>query len=167
MRFDELSTCFEQLEAVTGRLEMYRLLGELFHRANPDETAEIAYLCEARLLPAFANLEMGMGERMAAASIAAATGKLPQKIDAIYQRFGDLGLVVEKLLPPKRSSNLSVSAVYAALLEIAHTNGAGSVEKKVSAARLVDHTHIAAESSLPRTFRCRPFASRDRRSDNH
>ncbi|MCI0337719.1 MAG: hypothetical protein L0226_09090 [Acidobacteria bacterium] len=64
MRFDELSTYFERLEAVTGRLEMYHLLGELFHRANPDEAAEIAYLCEARLLPPFANLEMGMGERM-------------------------------------------------------------------------------------------------------
>ncbi len=34
-----------------------------------NEAAKIAYLCEARLLPAFANLEMGMGERMAAAAI--------------------------------------------------------------------------------------------------
>jgi DNA ligase 1 len=131
MRFDEMSTYFERLEATSGRLEMYRLLGELFHRVDPDEAAEVAYLSEARLLPAFENLEVGMGERMVAAAIAAATDKPPQKINALYQKLGDLGLVAEKLLPAKRSSTLTVSAVYTAMLEIARTSGSGSVEKKV------------------------------------
>jgi DNA ligase-1 len=131
MSFDDLSAYFERLEAAAGRLEMYRLLGELFYKANPDEAAEIAYLCEARLLPASANPEVGVGERMAAASIAVATGKAPQKINSLYRRLGDLGLVAEELLPSRRTSNLTVSAVYAALLEIARTSGAGSVGKKV------------------------------------
>lgn len=72
-----------------------------------------------------------MGERMAAAAIAAATGKTPQKINALYQRLGDLGLVAEELLPARRTSKLTVSEVYAALLEIARTSGAGSVGKKI------------------------------------
>jgi DNA ligase-1 len=130
MSFDEMSAYFERLETAARRLEMYRLLGELFNKANPDESAEIAYLCEARLLPAFANPEMGMGERMAAAAIAAATGETPQKINTLYHRLGDLGLVAEELLPSRRTSKLTVSAVYAALLEIARTSGAGSVGKK-------------------------------------
>jgi hypothetical protein len=40
MSFDELTAYFERLEAAAGRLGMYRLLGELFYKANPDEAAE-------------------------------------------------------------------------------------------------------------------------------
>jgi DNA ligase-1 len=131
IRFDELTAYFERLEATTGRLEMYQLLSELFNQANPDEVAEIAYLCEARLLPSFAGLELGMGERMVASAIAIATDKTPQKVNTLYKQLGDLGLVAHNLLPPKRRSTLTVSEVYSALLDIGRTSGAGSVEKKV------------------------------------
>jgi DNA ligase-1 len=131
MRFDELTAYFEQMEATAGRLEMYRLLGQLFNQANPDEMAKIAYLCEARLLPSFAGLEVGLGERMVASAIAMAADKTPQKINALYKQLGDLGLVACNLLPPKRRSTLTVSEVYSALLAIARTSGAGSIEKKV------------------------------------
>jgi DNA ligase-1 len=130
MRFDELATYFEQLEATTGRLKMYRLLGELFSQAAADEIALVAYLCEARLGPAFAGIQIGMGERMVASAIQAATDKPPSQIDQLYQQLGDLGLVAQHLLPKRGRSKLTVSEVYAALLEIAQMSGSGSLEKK-------------------------------------
>lgn len=132
MRFDDLTTYFEQLEETRGRLKMYDLPGELFSKANAAEIADIAYLLEARLGPAFAGVQIGMGERMVASAIREATRKSQQQINKLYKKRGDLGLVAQALLPKKRESRLTVSKVHSALLEIARTGGAGSIEKKTA-----------------------------------
>src|SRR5262245_29498305 len=131
MRFDELTKYFERLEATRGRLEMYRLLGELFSQAGADEIPQIAYLLEARLGPPFAAVNIGMGEKMVAAAIRAATKESKQKIDNLYKKLGDLGLVAQSLASKSKRGKLTVSEVYSALLEIARTSGKGSVEKKI------------------------------------
>jgi DNA ligase 1 len=136
MRFDELTKYFERLEAVSGRLKMYNLLGELFSQAGKDEVAEIAYLLEARLGPPFAAVNIGMGERMVAAAVAAATKKSEAAVSKLYKELGDLGLVAQRLTPKNRRGKLTVSEVYSSLLEIARTSGRGSAEKKVR--RLAD-----------------------------
>ena len=109
---------------------MYRLLGELFRKADPDETSEIAYLCEGRLLPAFEGIETGMGERTIAAAITVATGHTDEEVAGASRELGDLGLAVERLLAPTRKSRLTVSDVYESLLKIARTSGRGSSEAK-------------------------------------
>jgi DNA ligase-1 len=136
MRFDELTKYFERLEAARGRLKMYKLLGELFSRAGKDEVAEIAYLLEARSGPPFAAVNIGMGERMVAAAVAAATKKSEAAVLKLYKELGDLGLVAQRLTPKNRRGKLTVSEVYSSLLEIARTSGRGSAEKKVK--RLAD-----------------------------
>src|SRR5262247_3199522 len=131
MRFDELTKYFEQLETASGRLKMYNLLGELFSRAGEDEVTEIAYLLEARLGPPFEAVNIGMGERMVAAAVGAATKESARKIGKLYKELGDLGLVAQSLTPKKRRGKLTVSEVYSSMLEIARTSGRGSAEKKV------------------------------------
>ena len=131
MRFDELAKYFERLEATSGRLNMYRLLGALFSQAGADEIAEIAYLLEARLGPPFASVNIGMGERMVAAAINVATKEPEGKINKLYKKLGDLGLVARSMAPKNKRGKLTVSEVYSALLEIARTSGKGSVEKKI------------------------------------
>lgn len=136
MRFDDLTKYFERLEAAQGRLKMYKLLGELLSRAGEHEVAEIAYLLEARLGPPFAAVNIGMGERMVAAAVAAATKKSEAAVSKLYKELGDLGLVAQSLTPKNRRGRLTVSEVYSSLLEIARTGGRGSAEKKVK--RLAD-----------------------------
>src|SRR5882672_4070307 len=132
MRFDDLTKYFEQLEAASGRLKMYNLLGELFSQAGEDEVAEIAYLLEARLGPPFAAVNIGMGEKMVAAAVGAAAKKSQREVDKLYKKLGDLGLVARSLTPKNRRGKLTVSEVYASLIEIARTSGRGSAEKKVA-----------------------------------
>jgi DNA ligase 1 len=136
MRFDDLTKYFERLEAAGGRLKMYNLLGELFSQAGEDEVAEIAYLLEASLGPPFAAVNIGMGERMVAAAVGAAAKESEREVSKLYKKIGDLGLVARSLTPKNRRGKLTVSEVYASLLEIARTSGSGSAEKKV--ARLAD-----------------------------
>src|SRR5205085_11509804 len=86
---------------------------------------------EAQLAPAFAGVQIGMGERLVAAAIAQATGQPEAQVNKLYKKQGDLGLIAEALVPAKPQSRLTVAKVHEALLDIARTSGAGSTEKKV------------------------------------
>ena len=130
MRFQDFTEYLESLENTSGRIEMYRLLGALFQKADAEETRQIAYLCEGRLLPAFAGVETGMGERTIAAAIVSAAKRSEAEVALASQKLGDLGLVIESLLPKAKRSRLTVSDVYEALLRIARTSGKGSAESK-------------------------------------
>jgi DNA ligase-1 len=132
MRFDVLTDYFEKLEATTERLEMYRLLGELFSKSNATDTREVAYLCQARLLPPFTGVELGIGERMVASAVAVATGSTQPRVSKLYKKIGDLGLVAETLSIRNKRSVLTVSVVYSAMLAIARTSGEGSFDKKIN-----------------------------------
>ena len=129
MLFDSLADYFERIEATGERIILYQLISELLDHASANELPKIAYLCEARLAPAFASLEMGMGERLVAESVAIATKKTPRQTNRAYKQLGDLGFVAENLLP-QRISRLTISQVHEGLLEIAKTSGPGSIERK-------------------------------------
>ncbi|HJQ27385.1 MAG TPA: ATP-dependent DNA ligase [Blastocatellia bacterium] len=131
MRFDELANYLEKLETASGRATMYDLLGALYEQAATAELAPIAYLMEAQLAPAFAGVQIGMGERMVANAIAEAAGKSAEQVNKLSKKQGDLGLVAEALLPARPRSRLTVLQAYERLLDIAQTSGSGSTEKKI------------------------------------
>ena len=131
MKFSRLVDYLSQLEATSKRLEMTRVLGELFKEADADEIESIVYLSQERLGPAFEGIEFGIGEALASTAIAQATGKPREQIREAYKTKGDYGDVAEELLP-KRSKGLDVATVFGRLKEIATTSGEGTVEKKVT-----------------------------------
>ncbi|HEX8634271.1 MAG TPA: ATP-dependent DNA ligase [Pyrinomonadaceae bacterium] len=130
MFFKVFAKYLEALENTSGRIEMYRLLGDLFQKADAEETAQLAYLCEGRLLPAFAGVETGMGEITIAAAIAAASKRTVEEVTLASHESGDLGLVAESLSSKTRRGRLAVSDVYESLLRLARTSGKGSGELK-------------------------------------
>jgi DNA ligase-1 len=130
MLFDTLSDYFERIAKTGERLELYRLIAELLDRAGTAELPTIAYLFEARLALAFAGVQMEMGERLVAQSIAIATNKTVRQINRAYKEVGDLGVVAEKLLPIK-TSRLTVNQALNSLIQIAQTSGPGSIERKI------------------------------------
>lgn len=131
MKFSELVSYLARLEATSKRLEMTRILGDLFRAATAEDIAPIVYLTQERLGPAFEPIEFGIGEALAAAALAQATGMSREEIKKLYKQKGDYGDVAQELLP-KRSKGLTVAEVFARLKEIATTSGEGAVEKKVS-----------------------------------
>ncbi len=112
MKFSKLVDYLAQLEATSKRLEMTRILGELFQEAATDEIAPIIYLTQERLAPNFEAIEFGIGEALAAAALAQATDKPREEIRTLYKEKGDYGNVAEELLP-KKGKGLDVTAVYA------------------------------------------------------
>jgi len=131
MLFHELIGFFESLERSSGRLRMYSVIGDLFRRATAPEIAIIAYLCEGGLLPPWAGLETGIGEQTAIQAISAAAGQSVTQVRRRYRKTGDLGTIVEQLLPAVRDTALTVAGVYKEMREIALTAGSGSAAKKI------------------------------------
>ena len=130
MLFEKLADYFQRIEATGERLVLYKLIAELLGKASANELPKRAYLCEARLAPAFVGLEMGMGEQLITESVALATKMSSRQINRAYRQLGDLGVVAEKLLP-QRISRLTISQAHENLLKIAKTSGPGSIDQKI------------------------------------
>lgn len=131
MKFSLLVDSLAQLEATSKRLEMTRILGDLFKNADADDMAAIVYLSQERLAPNYEAIEFGMGEALIAQSVAQATNTPLADVKKLYKDVGDYGTVVEQLSKAK-SRNLQVEVVFERLREIATTSGEGTVEKRVS-----------------------------------
>ena len=140
MTFPFLAQYFEKLEQTSSRLSLIDILSELFNQTEASEIARVCYLIQGRVAPFFEPLEIGMSEKLVAASIARAFGIQKEEVLKEYGRVGDLGKVAEKLKTQMsklktitQNSNLSVTEVFNILKEIAKTQGEGTVEKKITA----------------------------------
>ncbi|MBN3302901.1 DNLI1 ligase, partial [Amia calva] len=129
---------FEKIEEESARLRIIEMLANLFRSIialSPADLLPCLYLCLNRLGPAFAGLELGVGETVLMKAVAQATGRQLDKIKAEAQEKGDLGLVAESsrsnqrmmFTPPK----LTAVGVFNKLTEIAKMTGNASMNKKI------------------------------------
>ncbi len=130
MKFSKLVDYFERLEATAKRLEMFDILSELFKEATSEDIDEIIYLSQGQLLPPFHGLEIGMSEKLLIRAISNAANIQIKKVEDSFKRTGDMGKTVDDLIKGK-GQHLTVKKVYEELMDVAHTAGAGSVEKKI------------------------------------
>jgi DNA ligase-1 len=130
MKFSELVSYFERLEATSKRLEMFDILAELFRHAQAREVDKIIYLSQGQLVPSFQGLEMGMSEKLLGRALTEGTQHEPKYVSALFRLAGDYGNVAEQLTP-EREGVLKIGEVYDQFLQIAQTTGEGSVEKKI------------------------------------
>ncbi len=137
MLFSKVAEYFERIEATTKRLEMLKLLAELFREANKDEIAPLVYFCQENIAPPFAGLELGIAEKMAEKAIAHAYGIKQAEVEKLYKELGDLGSVAEKLRAKRKivtllaMKPLELREVYNTFMKIAKTSGEGSVDRKI------------------------------------
>lgn len=130
MKFSELVKYLAELEATSKRLEMTRILGDLFKHADADDISAIVYLTQERLAPNYEAIEFGMGEALIAQAVAQATNTPLADVKRAYKEKGDYGTIAEELSKSK-SKKLQVLDVFEKLREIATTSGEGTVEKRV------------------------------------
>ncbi len=140
MTFQKLSTYFEKLEETASRLALIDILADLFKASSKDEIEKIIYLTQGRIAPFFEATEIGMAEKTVAEAMALAYGSTKEDVLKLYQKLGDMGLVVAQLsskFNPSaslrarvQSSKFTVNDVFNVLTKIAHTSGEGTVEKR-------------------------------------
>src|SRR6185437_12615523 len=98
MKFSSLATYFEKLETTSSRLELIQILSDLFKTSDDaQEISEICFLVQGRIAPFYEPIEIGMADKMVAASIAQAYGSEKEKVWENYQKVGDMGEVAQQL----------------------------------------------------------------------
>jgi DNA ligase 1 len=151
--FLRVARSFAELEKTRSRLEMVRILADLFQELKADEIQPAVYLLQGRLGPSYDAPDFGISEKLTNRVIVQSFGKRPDEIERLYRKLGDHGLVAEQLLArtslkartttnlkgrstksggTRLQPGLTVQQVYDELMALARASGAGSVEKKVS-----------------------------------
>jgi DNA ligase 1 len=135
VRYEIVAEAYRDLEAASARLELIDRLASLV-RETPDELLpRVALLCEGKIAPDFAGVEIGLAEKLAARSVAMAAGSTAEEVLSSARKVGDLGLAAETVLAakdPSRRPSLEVGKVFDTFHEIAVLEGSGSQGGKVS-----------------------------------
>lgn len=135
MTFSELAKYLERLEATPSRLEITRILAELFKKADVEEIDKTVYLVLGTLAPNYKGIVFNMADKLVIQAIAKAYRQELQDVVREYKKTGDLGnsasFLAENSKLKVQSSKLSVVEIYRELLEIAQDEGGGSVERKI------------------------------------
>lgn len=153
MKFSELASYFEKLEAISSRIELTNILSELFKHVSANEVDKVAYLLQGRVVPFFEPIEMGMADKMVEQALAQAYGVSREEVKKLAVQTGDMGLVAEQLSSKFKvqSSKLDITNVFDGLYKIATTGGEGSVEKKVTTlAEMLSHLDSKSAKHLVR-----------------
>jgi DNA ligase-1 len=136
MDYAEVASKYAELEAMSGRNEITRVLADLLKSTPEDELASLAYMTQGKLRPDYEGVELGLAEKLALRALASAAGLSQDKVYAAYVKHGDIGTAAEELMASKNqgtlfSEGLTLRRVYDTLLRIARQSGSGSMETKL------------------------------------
>lgn len=130
MKFSKLAIYLEKLEKTPGRLEITRILSELFKTSTSSEIDKVVYLSLGILAPNYEGVILNLAEKMMLRTLASAYQKDLADVLGQYKKVGDIGKVAESLAK-NTNKDLTVTEVFEKLIDIAKDNGGGSVERKI------------------------------------
>jgi len=129
MQFSEFAIYLEKLEKTSSRLEITKILTDLFKETDSNEIDKVVYLSLGILAPNYEGVLLNLAERMMIRVVAKAFNTPEEKVLLNYKKEGDIGNVAQKL--SNKSGNFSVTDVYERLLLIAKDGGEGSADRKI------------------------------------
>jgi DNA ligase 1 len=136
LNYSEVAEKYAELESISGRNEMTRVLADLLLKTPKSELPILVYLTQGKLRPDYEGVELGLAEKLALRAISTASGVPPDKVYSTYVRHGDIGSAAQELLTTKNqgtlfSEGLTLKRVYDTLLRIAAQSGSGSIDNKL------------------------------------
>jgi len=132
MKFVQVAEVFNQIEKVSSRLEITRLLADLLKKASPSEAKIICYLSLGRLNPPYIGTQFQVAEKNFIKVVAQLLQMSEKDVKHQAKRYGDIGSMLE-LGSWKTEDELTVSQLYNELLHIEHISGTGAQEQKITA----------------------------------
>lgn len=120
----------DRLEKTSSRLEITKILGDLFKTSTSSEIDKVIYLSLGILAPNYEGVLLNLAERMMIRVLAKAYNLSEEKVQSEYKKSGDVGSTAQKLAAGKGSEK-SVTDVYEKLIEIAADSGGGSQDRKI------------------------------------
>lgn len=133
MKLSQLTEYFEKLEGTSSRLEITKILSELFTHLKAEELEKTAYLLQGRVTPLFVKADFNMAEKMIVKGLSSAFNIDSAELEKEVKKNGDLGTTIEHIRKTHKTmeeKDLTVLEAFAELEKITQTNGPGSQETK-------------------------------------
>jgi len=134
MTFKTLASYITRIELLSSRLEITKILAELFSKLSPEEFEKTVYLILGRLTPTYKTVNFQMAEKMVIRAVAKAFQIDKTEFVRRYEVVGDIGEVVHKIKLENKSflsRDIEIIEVYERLLTMAQLGGPGSQEEKI------------------------------------
>jgi len=133
MLFSDLASYLERLEKTSSRIEITKILAELFKKTPANEIGVTCYLVLGELAPSFRGVILNIAEKMMFRVLAKAYNKDVLSVIEMYKKKGDLGLVAQELGTRHKAlgTSLSVAEVHEELMKVADEGGEGSQERRI------------------------------------
>ncbi|HEY3260724.1 MAG TPA: ATP-dependent DNA ligase [Pseudonocardiaceae bacterium] len=135
MQYEIVAEAYQELEQLTGRLALIDRMAALLAQTPADLLPTVAYLCQGQIAPAFAGVDLGLAEKLAARALAEAAGATGEHVREVLRDTGDLGLTAQRLLggaaAGQRPAALEVRGVVDTMHQIASAAGPGSQTRKL------------------------------------
>jgi DNA ligase 1 len=134
VKYQTVAEAYRDLEQVSSRLALIERLAALVAQTPARLLPTVCYLCQGLIAPEFAGVDLGLAEKLAVRSVAAATGTDAVQVAALVREVGDLGQAAEQLLASTaagRPASLEVTEVVRTLRQIAAAEGPGSQGRKL------------------------------------
>ena len=135
MTFSELAKYFDRISQNSSRLEITRILAELFRKLTPEEIEKVVYLLQGRVRPAYEGIDFGMAEKMIVRAAINAMNLEKSYFEKEFKRLGDLGETLEhfkKQYSSFEEREMKVTEVYDVFYKLATAGGTGSQDVKIS-----------------------------------
>ncbi len=149
MQFKELSPYLEKLEKTSSRIEITKILADLFRKCDVSEIDKTVYLLLGYLAPSYKGIVFNLAEKMMVRVLAKTYGVDQEIALKAYKDKGDIGDAAYTLgkTVDKKGKNLSITEVFEGLSLIAKDAGFESQERKVDkmAALLNDLDPLSAK----------------------
>jgi len=124
------------MEDTSKRLELTKLLVDLFEKTPHELISKIVYLIQGKLRPDFEGIELGVAEKLAVRAISKSSGLPIKRIEEAYKKAGDLGRAASIILEQKAQTtfiveDITIERIYDTLYKIAKLEGSKSQDMKI------------------------------------
>jgi DNA ligase-1 len=138
MKYRELVTIYEQLDATSSTLEKTEILATAFEEADNAHLPVVVKLARGKLFAAWESDDIGVSTSLTKDAIAKATGIDEDQIEDWWRETGDLGnaaaaAVAERTQTTLVSEDLDVLTVHDTLQALASYEGDGSQQRRIDA----------------------------------
>lgn len=133
MKFYELATSLERINALSSRIQITRELADLFKQTTPDEIAIVCNICLGQLNPPYIGTKFNIAEKSMMYIISEFLGRSIADIKPEITPMGDIGEFVAATYMTIPTVPLTITQVYEQLCVIEQMQGQGSQERKATA----------------------------------
>ena len=130
MKFIVCAQAFDAIAAVSSRLEITRILADLFKELTPEEITIVCNLTMGQLHPPYISTQFAIADKTMVRALARHTHHTEKTIQDDLNTRGDLGAVIGSY-EWQSTQELSIAAVYEKLCALEEVHGTGSQELKI------------------------------------